>query len=183
MDSWASEVKHIAATLGLPTTLNENEEYNISICHNKLLAASRQKWQLESERKPKLRSFIQVHNFDHIQTLVKSDVSRYQRSLLSQLKFGILPLKIETDRYQGIPLEQRICKLCSTNSIESEFHFMFHCPALHETRVAANEKLNLNLDFSDDCQKLKAFLDKLNIRKCGKYIEMLYKARQNIVYQ
>ena len=85
--SWASEIKHIVATLGLPITLNANEEYDLNFCYNKLLTSSRLKWQLETERKPKLRSFTQIHNFDHIQTLVKSDVSRYQRSLLTKLKF------------------------------------------------------------------------------------------------
>ena len=106
--------------------------------------SNRLKWQLESERKPKLRSFIQIHDFDHIQVLVKSNVSRYQRSLLAQLKFGILPLKIETDRYQGLPLEQRICKLCDSNAVEDELHFMFHCKALDEARQRADSQLNLN---------------------------------------
>ena len=90
LDSWAAEIKHIAASLDLPITLNENEEYNLSVAHNRLLAANRLKWQLEIERKPKLRTFVKVHRFDHIQSLVKLDLSRYQRSLLSQLKFGIL---------------------------------------------------------------------------------------------
>ena len=183
LECWSSEIKHIAATLGLPVTLNKNEEYDLTFCYNKLLASSRLKWQLETERKPKLRSFIQIHDFDNIQTLVKSDVSRYQRSLLSQLKFGILPLKIETDRYQGIPLEERLCKLCNSNSIENELHFMFDCSALNEIRQKAKEQFNLNLNVSDQYQALKILLDKPNISICGKYIEMLYRARQNLIYQ
>ena len=111
LDAWAAEIQQIAANLGLPVLLKENEEYDVTFCQNKLLSANRLRWQLESERKPKLRSFIQIHDFNRMQVLVNSDVTRYQRSLLAQLKSGILPLKIETDRYQGISLEQRICKL------------------------------------------------------------------------
>ena len=44
---------------------------------------------------------------------MKSDHTRYQWSILSQLKFGILPLKIETDIYQVISPDRHICKLCS----------------------------------------------------------------------
>ena len=183
LNSWASEIKHIVATLGLPETLNENEEYDLTLCYNKLLASSRLKWQLETERKPKLRSFIQIHDFNNIQTLVKSNVSRYQRSLLTQVKFGILPLKIETDRYQGIPLDERICKLCDSDSIEDEVHFMFHCNALNEARQGVIDQLNLNIDVTDDYQKLKLLLNESFIHKCGKYIEVLYKTRQNILYR
>ena len=182
LECWASEIKHIAATLGLPQTLNENEQYDLTHCYNKLLASSRLKWRLETERKPKLRSFIRIHDFDHIQTLVKSDVSRYQRSLLTQIKFGILPLKIETDRYQGIPIEQRICKLCNSNLIEDEIHFMFHCSALDEARQFAKDQSNLCININDDYQKMKTLLSESNITKCGKYIESLYKTRQNLTY-
>ena len=183
LDSWASEIKNIAATLGLPITLNDKEEYDLSISYNRLLAANRQKWALESGRKPKLRTYIQVHNFDHVQTLVKSDLSRYQRSLLSQLKFGILPLKIETDRYQGIPLEERICKICNSNSVEDEFHFLFHCTALSEARITAFDRMNIDLNSLNDYEKMATLVDKTNIKSCGKFVEILYKARQNMVYQ
>ena len=183
LDTWVSEVRHIAAMLGLPANLNNGDEYDLSKCYNKLMVANRQKWHLETSRKPKLRTYLEIHQFDTIQTLVKSAVSRYQRSLLSQLKFGILPLKIETDRYQGIPVEERICKLCTSNSIEDAYHFMFHCPALQAIRTAASEQLNVDLVPRDNREKLSILLDKSNISACGKYVEKLYRARQNIIYQ
>ena len=110
-------------------------------------------------RKPKLRTFSQIHDFDHFQSLVSSNISRYQRSLVAQLKFGILPLKIETDRYQGIPLEQRICKLCDSNSIETELHFLFHCNALSDARKYALNNLELEYDINEDgTQQIKTFI-------------------------
>jgi len=60
---------------------------------------------------------------------------------------------------------------------------MFHCNALAEARQEACGRLNLNLDISDDYQKLKNLLEEKNIIKCGKYIEILYKTRQKIIYQ
>ena len=58
---------------------------------------------MEAKRKPKLRTYVKIHDFLKDKILGKSPLSRYQRSLISQLKFGILPLKIETEIYQGIP--------------------------------------------------------------------------------
>ena len=183
LNSWASEIKHIAASLGMPVDINDNEQYDLSFVSNKLLIANRQKWALEAERKPKLRTFIQIHNFNHTQTLVKSNLSRYQRSLLTQLKFGILPLKIETDRYQGVPLEERTCKICDSGMVEDEIHFMFQCNALNEHRTHAIENLNLHLNQTNDIQQLAILLDESNILSCGKFIETLYRARQNLIYQ
>ena len=102
-----------------------------------------------------MRTFKEIHNFGCIQTLVKSQVTRYQRSLLSQLKFGILPLKIETDRYQGIPLNERKCRLCNSGSIEDETHFLFQCNSLNEARSKAEEYISIPLATLDDLQKLK----------------------------
>ena len=34
---------------------------------------------------------------------------------------------IEHGRYQQIPREERICKQCSNDSVEDEFHFAFQC--------------------------------------------------------
>ena len=47
---------------------------------------------------------------------------------------GILPFKYETDRYQGIPADNRLCKICSNNVTEDETHFLLKCPTLNPER-------------------------------------------------
>ncbi len=54
-------------------------------------------------------------------------MSRLQRSYVAQLRCGILPLHIQTGRWQGTQLEKRICKVCNSNSFENEEHFIIHC--------------------------------------------------------
>ena len=51
-----------------------------------------------------------------------------QRSILAQLLRGILPLRIETDRYERKAEAERLCKFCDNNSVASEAHFLFQCP-------------------------------------------------------
>ncbi len=47
---------------------------------------------------------------------------RYHCLLIS---CGILPLEIETGRWQNKPVEERICKVCESGKVENEFYFIF----------------------------------------------------------
>ena len=40
---------------------------------------------------------------------------------------GILPLAVETGRFNGTPLDERICKICNRDVIEDEFHMICKC--------------------------------------------------------
>ena len=59
-------------------------------------------------------------------------MSTRNRSLLAQFRLGILPLFIETGRYSNISAENRICKFCTLNIINDEFHFLMQCPFYNE---------------------------------------------------
>ena len=63
---------------------------------------------------------------------------RRNRSLLAQLRFGILPLRIETGRFKNIKdsqtgqfrklrPEERVCEICKLNVVEDEIHFICQC--------------------------------------------------------
>ena len=148
--SWSSEVRHIIHKLNLDPYLEWGEIYDLTAVNNKLIEMSRLSWNLESFQKPKLRPFFNVHDFDSYQAIVKSSLTRTQRSKLVHLKFGILPLKYETDRYQGIAPEHRLCKSCTLNVPEDEIHFLYQCPALFTTRVKFLQRFSEdNLEFGD----------------------------------
>ena len=145
---------------------------------------SRLSWNLESFQKPKLWTFVKVHDFDSYQALVKSSLTRTQRSKLIQLKFGILPLKYETDRYQGIAPERQLCKLCTLNVPEDEIHFSFQCPALSTTRVKFLQRFSDDhLEFGDNhIENMSNLLKKEHIVSTALFTESLYKERQSIMY-
>ena len=150
-----------------------------------LLSLNQTAWTREAETKPKLRTFNQIHDFNTYQTLVQTPVTRIQRSFLSQLKFGILPLKIETDRYQGIKPENRLCKLCNLNEPEDEIHFIFRCPALSEGRLSVTSHINLrniSLTTGSEIPNLRLMFQKENISSFAIYLERLYKTRQKLIY-
>ena len=115
LNTWYSEIQYILAYIGLNIRPSDGDQYDLTNAYNYLLKNNRSSWQFEASRKPKLRTYIKIHDFSKIETLVKANITRYQQSLLTQLKCGILPLKYETDRYQGIAPENRVCKICDMN--------------------------------------------------------------------
>ena len=50
-----------------------------------------------------------------------------ERSLLAQLRCGILPLRIETGRYIDEPVQSRTCLFCNCSEMETETHFVIVC--------------------------------------------------------
>ncbi len=55
--------------------------------------------------------------------------------MLAQIRFGILPLHIETGRFKGTALEERIWQICNSPSIEDEFHFILIYNEYNELRI------------------------------------------------
>ena len=52
LNSWAAEVQHIAASLGMPIHLGDGEVYDLTLASNTLLKNNRLSWHLESTIKP-----------------------------------------------------------------------------------------------------------------------------------
>ena len=63
------------------------------------------------------------------------NLSRSLRSYIAQIRCGVLPLHIETGRYRNLHIEERLCKVCDSHAVESEFHFVFDCPAYSKLRL------------------------------------------------
>ena len=57
------------------------------------------------------------------------NLSRSLRSYIAQIRCGVLPLHIETGRYRNLKVEERLCKVCDSQSVENELHFIFDCEA------------------------------------------------------
>ena len=61
--------------------------------------------------------------------------NREKRRLLSKLRLGVLPLEVEKGRRSNLHRSDRLCKLCHTEQVEDEIHFLFKCPALQLCRL------------------------------------------------
>ena len=81
-------------------------------------------------------------------------------------------------------IENRKCRICNTNSVENEYHFLFHCDFYkHERDTFIRGLLETYKNFnrlSDSC-KLKLLFN-LEPRKLGKFASKLWTLRQQHIY-
>ena len=87
----------------------------------------------------------------------KCSISTFVRVRISNCN-----LDIERSRYSKLPVEQRICRLCSTE-VEDEFHLIMHCPKLSAYRVDLFESLSLvipSFPYISEIEKFKYILSR-----------------------
>ena len=72
-----------------------------------------------------LQNIGQIKKEYKTEKYISMNLTKRQRSILAQLRFGILPLRIETGRFRGEKVEERVCQLCNTGLVEYELHFLF----------------------------------------------------------
>jgi hypothetical protein len=106
---------------------------------------------------------------------------KYLRSILAQFRCGILPLRIETGRYHGEPVEERICSLCSENNVEDEIHFLLHCPLYSEYRAKLFENTGFNQMLMSDRDALCMLISNYP-RQVAKYLHSSFMLRKSILY-
>ena len=70
---------------------------------------------------------------------------------MAQFRSGILPLEVETGRYQNIPLEFRLCLMCDENACEDETHFMFDRALYENIRCNYFSKITQCYPDVDEC--------------------------------
>ena len=138
----------------------------------------------ECERKPKLRTFITFKDFETLPPHVGKPLTFHERKLVSKLRLGILPIRLETARYirPVVPEAQRLC-YCNSGEIESEFHVLFVCQMYENLREAWLTKLSKPDHFSQltPQEKLKLVLnDPTNVRHTAQYLVKLMDLRRQL---
>jgi hypothetical protein len=149
-----------------------------------LLAAEIDKWNKELHSQSKLRFYRTFKECFVIENYVKMCSLKSNRSFISQLRAGVLPLKVEVGRFAQLPLEKRLCDHCKT-LIEDEHHFIFVCPVYnnlrHDFLIHVSQYHDIQLmSYSD---KLKLFMgDKKLVNKFASYIRNCFYKRNATLY-
>ena len=56
------------------------------------------------------------------------------RKAYAQFRCGVAPIRLETGRFERLPLQQRTCEHCDNQSIETEEHVLLVCPLYEDLR-------------------------------------------------
>lgn len=135
-----------------------------NICFNRF----KEQWYIDlmSNERSKLRTYRLFKNeFGEENYLLKIIPGKY-RSAYAKFRSGTAPLKIETGRYEGLLVENRICynSICNENLlIEDEKHVLMNCPVYEDLRCYLFYQASLfNVNFmqlSDDDKFIFLFTD------------------------
>ena len=108
------------------------------------------------------------------------------RQIFTRLRLSTHCLQECTGRYSGIVKEERICKLCDSNKVESVEHFILHCNKFSaERNLRFSQITHIYGGFASmsDFQKLKNILN-LNLLQCNDiicaFLNNIYKERQKL---
>lgn len=164
--TWSNDIKTIMTKCGLNVYFNQNSErrstaHIISCVKNKLVELHQQEWLKALEDMPKLRTYKNITADYNVEPYLKKCLSRQQRSVIARMRSGTLHLEIEKGRFRNVPLDQRLCKMCKSQSIEDESNLLLFCKRYEQLRTTL---------FND-------IQDKYNIL----YFELFY--HQTICYQ
>ena len=95
------------------------------------------------EMKSKLRTYAIFKKIIGLETYVVKIRNPKIRKQISKFRLSNHTLMIEVGRHKNIPKEIRFCPFCP-NSIETEIHFLFHCPVYSSMREMFLKIVNEN---------------------------------------
>ena len=162
------------------STERENEERWLTVINKE---GSKSK-----KGKNKLRTYNTFKSKFVSEPYVYMIMPKGDRSAYAQFRCGTAPIKIETGRYEGLPVEQRMCPLCHS-AVEDELHVLIECPMYNELRGQWFQDLS-QLDCSIFClskvELLKVLLGTSSeyiVRRCAKACKAILQRRRQLLYK
>jgi hypothetical protein len=189
--TWSNEITQILVRNNLFFATNSvNPKTAVQMLHDSLLEKDIAVFRKECIKLPKLRTynalFSPFYNYTSTTHYTRLCLPFIIRKRLAQLRIGVLPIRVETDRYQRIktPADQRYCIqtkcknkiLCNPNQleVEDERHYLINCHQYTDLRNVLFKKVTEQFPhFSTTCdyEKFNILLNSSNIAKTvGQFI-------------
>ena len=190
--NWCKDLMKIFYQAGHESLVNEQfiteheKCYVFNLIEQSLLDQNEQKWKDSVSNMPKLRTYALLKEDLSVPMYISSRLTPASRSILARFRNGTYPLAVETGRYTGVPLDQRICLICSKNDIENEHHFLVSCEAYDIKRTylysLVNAKNDINIHLMSHDEQFKYLLSTGNIAKLvANYVRDCYALRNTLI--
>ena len=122
---WSKNAYDVFRSLNCEDFFIENHIIDLNFVRSTLHELYCNNWKNTVACVPKLRTYILYKDEYLTKPYVECVINRTRRSALAKFRCGILPLSVETGRFNAIPLEFRLCVFCDDNVVEDEYHFFF----------------------------------------------------------
>ena len=195
-DSWLESIKSIIYSSGQCFIWNNQKEIGASgqfnLKRHQAYLSQNLKDQASQHLFEKIQSESKLHLFkttkdvlclsNHLSKIPNKEA----RSYFSKLRLGVLPLEVEKGRGNDLMRADRCCKLCNSQQVEDEVHFLFECPALVNERAPFIANLAFTLPsfhLLTNTQKLKNIFfnelsDSISLEKSSNFLVRLFNARK-----
>ena len=181
-NSWSYKYRQFLDTINLENLFDTNQEIDNQLLANKLHDSFQTKWADSVRSKPKLRLYEKLKSNTDTENYVKANIPRFERSLIAQLRLGILPLRIETGRYVNEQIEDRVCSQCQENQIEDEIHFTLYCAKYHDARREFLHNSNVDIHTYNNCTDVDKLKMLMRLNSFGSYLRRIFNIRRNALY-
>ena len=186
---WSTEVKEIFSRNNLGRSFSSfpfNLKVTIDMLSQSLLLKDQTRWKNDCSTMPKLRTYITFQDFFCDKAFINKPLTFIQRKFLAKLRLGILPLRLETARYQRPtrPEHERVCLICGNlNEIENESHFLLSCKAYTGLRNALlNQIEDSDFPLWDDPKKLRYLTcDPTIVKSTAQFIISAFDIRSTMI--
>ena len=160
----------MSQSLSFSKTSGKSIKYNLQVVFDEIWSneVCKEKVGVDGVNHNKLRTYCKIKNTFGTPLYVAGIRNRNQRMWLSRLRTSSHTLEIELGRYNGVPIEDRICRYCTQNKVDDEFHFLLKCNTFESLRIAYFEKiqlLNPTINMLEENQKFVSQLDPKSIQE------------------
>jgi hypothetical protein len=138
--NWVTSVKKCLQNYGFSYVWYDQdvqyENYFLRNFETRLKDTSLQEWNESLNTNSKLqlyKTFKREFIFERYIDILNLRKFRY---IYVNFRIGSHDLEIEKGRYNNTIRENRICKLCDTNTVEDEYHFLLNCNYYSDLRAA-----------------------------------------------
>ena len=182
-NNWCSDTKDIFTKLNMLHYYESRTMVDLKSFEQIVRTYYSDIWRESLINKPKLRSYLNFKTNFELEHYVKLNLTKHERSVLAQFRCGLLPIRIETGRYIGEPVENRLCRFCNSQNVESELHFLINCTFYNDIRQTVFSEILMVPDFTQlDEQGKLTFLMVNHPRKIAKYLAASLFRRKQTVY-
>ena len=146
-----------------------------------------EKWSKELKQQSKLRTYIRFKQEFGAEVYMQLPLSHSMRSIISRVRAGVLPLAIETGRYTGTDILDRLCTMCKEQVVETEEHFMFECQKYLIPRLLLLNNIHRhvpNFTALTVAEKMRTLMcDKRLVCQFGHFLQTSWSIRQNELFK
>ncbi len=183
--NFSSHVNQICSDLDYKDCFTNRKVLSLTNVKLKLVECLESKWRRKAESMDKLNIYSKIKTTFGPKRYLLINIDRYEKSLLSQLRYGILPLRVETGWFIGENHNDRKCMLCNSGNVEDQLHFLFDCNLYNSQRqelfIKAREKID-GWDNMTEYDKLFQLFSKMT-RILAKYVKNTFLLRRNMIYK